>query len=82
MATLLTLLLLQPLASGCRKQVGSPRPDAATAALRQGEMQGHAATVRCLRGERSLTDGDELRCEAWPYVMNNYSAATNPSPSR
>ena len=37
-----------------------------------GQLQGHAATVNCLRGERGLTDGNELRCEAWGYVRENY----------
>jgi hypothetical protein len=34
--------------------------------------QGHAATVDCLQGERAITDGDELRCEQWDYVRENY----------
>jgi len=37
-------------------------------------ISGHQATVRCLRGERAITDGDELRCEDWAYVQANYSA--------
>lgn len=41
--------------------------------LQQQQKIGHAATVRCLRGERATTDGDELRCEDWPYVISNYS---------
>ena len=80
-AAFVALLALVPLCSGCRQQVVPPKPEASAAALRQGELQGHAATVRCLRGERSLTDGDELRCEAWVYVKSNYSAAAPASPS-
>ena len=34
--------------------------------------QGHAATVECLQGERAITDGNELRCEEWAYVQDNY----------
>lgn len=34
--------------------------------------QGHGATVDCLHGERAQTDGDELRCEDWAYVRQNY----------
>lgn len=35
-------------------------------------QQGHAATVECLLGERAITGGDELRCEDWAYVRDNY----------
>jgi hypothetical protein len=34
--------------------------------------QGHAATVDCLQAERAITGGDELRCEEWDYVNQNY----------
>jgi hypothetical protein len=34
--------------------------------------QGHAAMVDCLQGERAITGGDELRCEQWDYVRENY----------
>jgi hypothetical protein len=34
--------------------------------------QGHAATVDCLHGERAITGGDELRCEDWTFVRENY----------
>jgi hypothetical protein len=34
--------------------------------------QGHAATVDCLQAERAITSGDELRCEEWEYVSQNY----------
>jgi hypothetical protein len=34
--------------------------------------QGHAATVDCLQAERAITGGDELRCEEWDYVRQNY----------
>jgi hypothetical protein len=40
-----------------------------------GLVQGHAATVACLRGERAQTDGNELRCEDWAYVRQNYASA-------
>ena len=76
-AALLTVALLVPLGSGCRKQAVAPAPEAAAAELRQGQVQGHAATVRCLRGERALTDGDELRCEDWVYVLSNYSSGAS-----
>ncbi|QVL52556.1 MAG: hypothetical protein KFB97_14330 [Cyanobium sp. M30B3] len=35
-------------------------------------QQGHAATVDCLQAERAITGGDELRCEEWAYVRQNY----------
>ena len=66
MAATLTLLG----ASACRKQETA-------ADQHHGERVGHAATVRCLRGERALTDGDELRCEDWDYVSSNYGATSN-----
>lgn len=34
--------------------------------------QGHQAMVECQHGERSITGGDELRCEDWAYVRSNY----------
>lgn len=40
-----------------------------------GLVQGHTATVACLRGERAQTDGNELRCEDWAYVRQNYASA-------
>lgn len=40
-----------------------------------GLVAGHTATVACLRGERAQTDGNELRCEDWAYVRQNYARA-------
>jgi hypothetical protein len=57
----LTLLGL----AGCRF-------DALTAAKLELVRQGHAATVDCLQAERAITGGDELRCEEWSYVRDNY----------
>jgi hypothetical protein len=37
--------------------------------------QGHQAMVECQHGERSITGGDELRCEDWEYVRSNYLEA-------
>lgn len=34
--------------------------------------QGHQAMVECQHAERSITDGDELRCEDWNYVRSTY----------
>jgi hypothetical protein len=52
---------------------------AAQTALAEGRSrgleQGHSATVDCLRGERAQTDGNELRCEDWTYVRQNYLQA-------
>lgn len=39
--------------------------------LREAE-QGHRAMVRCLQSERSLTDGNELRCEDWTVVRDEF----------
>jgi len=47
-------------------------------ASQQGWIDGHKATVACLRGERAQTDGNELRCEEQAYVQMNYAAATTP----
>ncbi|MFQ6538961.1 MULTISPECIES: hypothetical protein [Aphanothece] len=41
----------------------------------RGLEQGHSATVDCLHGERAQTDGNELRCEDWTYVQQNYLQA-------
>ncbi|MBM5824464.1 MAG: hypothetical protein FJ054_03690 [Cyanobacteria bacterium M_surface_10_m2_119] len=41
-------------------------------AMQEVMRQGHAATIDCLQGERAITDGDELRCEDWRYVRENY----------
>ncbi|MEO1001946.1 MAG: hypothetical protein AAFX65_02405 [Cyanobacteria bacterium J06638_7] len=38
-------------------------------------QQGHQAMVECQHGERSITGGDELRCEDWDYVRENYLSA-------
>jgi hypothetical protein len=38
----------------------------------RGLLQGHEAMVSCLHGERAQTDGNELRCEDWSYVRQNY----------
>jgi hypothetical protein len=35
-------------------------------------VEGHEAMVSCLQGERAQTDGNELRCEDWSYVRQNY----------
>ncbi len=40
--------------------------------------QGHQAMVECQHGERSITSGDELRCEDWDYVRSNYLEAKKP----
>lgn len=40
--------------------------------------QGHQAMVECQHGERSITGGDELRCEDWDYVRSNYLKANRP----
>ena len=77
------LLLLCAAASSCRHQAPMPGGStgkaeaAATVApgpnhQKSGPASGHAMTVRCLRGERAMSDGDELRCEDWSYVSNNY----------
>lgn len=86
-AAAITLALLN---AGCRQQAplgNGPRgsesapPAAAPTPPEQQELKqqqqriGHAATVRCLRGERGTTDGDELRCEDWRYVIGNYAMA-------
>lgn len=58
---------------------GSAAPKGAEAAALEergrssGLLQGHTATVACLRGERAQTDGNELRCEDWTYVRQNYA---------
>ncbi|MBM5802900.1 MAG: hypothetical protein FJ078_02085 [Cyanobacteria bacterium K_DeepCast_35m_m2_155] len=88
MAAAITLALLN---AGCRHETpqgsgpkgsGSAPPAAAPSADKQQELKqqqqqriGHAATLRCLRGERGTTDGDELRCEDWRYVIGNYAIA-------
>lgn len=41
----------------------------------RGLLQGHEAMVSCLHGERAQTDGNELRCEDWSYVRQNYLLA-------
>ena len=81
-----TIVLLLCLGSGllaCRT-VDGPAPKASTPpaastastdALKNATEAGHAATVRCLRSERALTDGNELRCEDWHYVSSNYTSA-------
>ncbi|MEB3234737.1 MAG: hypothetical protein VKM98_04860 [Cyanobacteriota bacterium] len=76
----LLLLSLAPL--GCQRQTQTPEPKPAQATTpeakakaeqnAEGPRSGHQSTVRCLRGERAMTDGDELRCEDWNYVINNY----------
>jgi hypothetical protein len=38
----------------------------------RGLVEGHEAMVTCLQGERAQTDGNELRCEDWSYVRQNY----------
>jgi hypothetical protein len=48
------------------------RFDALNAAKLELVRQGHAATVDCLQAERAITGGDELRCEEWTYVRDNY----------
>lgn len=72
-----------PLGSGT-KGSGSAEPAAAATPTEQQQRKqqqqqriGHAATVRCLRGERGTTDGDELRCEDWRYVISNYGMANS-----
>jgi hypothetical protein len=77
------MLIVCTAAVGCRRQSDSKQqralestpvqvnPSEAASASREG----HRLTVRCLRGERAMTDGDELRCEAWTYVQDNYAAA-------
>ncbi len=52
--------------------LGGCRFDALNAAKLELVRQGHAATVDCLQAERGITDGDELRCEEWTYVRENY----------
>lgn len=64
------LCLLAPLCvvlAGCNARVNE-------AMMRQG----HQAMVECQHGERSITDGDELRCEDWDYVRSNYLKAKRP----
>ncbi len=51
-------------------------------ALQEVMRQGHAATIDCLQGERSITDGDELRCEDWAYVQANYLNRSKPPEKR
>ena len=34
--------------------------------------QGHLAMVRCLQSERGYTDGNELRCEDWAVVRDEF----------
>jgi hypothetical protein len=41
----------------------------------RGLQLGHEAMVSCLHGERAQTDGNELRCEDWSYVRQNYLQA-------
>jgi hypothetical protein len=52
--------------------LGSCRFEALNTAKQELIRQGHAATVDCLQGERAITGGDELRCEEWDYVRQNY----------
>jgi len=74
------LLLLSATTVGCRRQGQTPElkpletKPAPKVSLEQasGALNGHQITVRCLRGERAMTDGDELRCEDWTYVLDNY----------
>ena len=80
-AIVMLLLCLGSGVVGCRQQASpAPKPSpqgqgrtATAAALKNATEAGHAATVRCLRSERALTDGDELRCEDWQYVSSNYT---------
>lgn len=39
--------------------------------LRQAE-RGQQAMVRCLQAERSLTEGNELRCENWEVIREEF----------
>lgn len=39
--------------------------------LRQAE-RGQQAMVRCLQAERSLTEGNELRCEDWEVIREEF----------
>ena len=74
------ILLLAITASSCRRHPENPAPKAmqgqpmqnALPTPGEGAPFGHEATVRCLHGERALSDGDELRCEDWSYVIKNY----------
>ena len=85
MAPMVLLIGLAAALAGCRQQITSaPKPAdqsqngaVPAAALELANQEGHAATVRCLRSERALTDGDELRCEDWNYVKS-YGAPTGP----
>jgi hypothetical protein len=52
--------------------LGGCRLEAMKAAQRELVRQGHAATVDCLQAERAITGGDDLRCEDWDYVRQNY----------
>lgn len=52
--------------------LGGCRFEALNTAKQELIRQGHAATVDCLQGERAITGGDELRCEEWDYVRQNY----------
>ncbi len=49
-------------------------------AMQEVMRQGHAATIDCLQGERAITDGDELRCEDWQYVKENYLGRSKTPP--
>ena len=52
--------------------LGGCRFEALNTAKQELIRQGHAATVDCLQAERAITGGDELRCEEWDYVRQNY----------
>ena len=81
-----SIVVLCANAAGCRRT--PTKEDLSTAATpatteikpkdQSQQIAGHQATVRCLRGERGMTDGDELRCEDWSYVIANYDDSKQP----
>ena len=50
-----------------------PPPGRLDQAQRLKEAQrGQQAMVRCLQSERALTDGNELRCEDWSVIRDEF----------
>lgn len=59
-------------ASGQAPQPGNKEPSAGQRRSLLDAERGQKAMVRCLQSERALTDGNELRCEDWRVVRDEF----------